>query len=112
MGERDGGMLRMTMYWCGGLRNPAPLIDLLFLVDSSISELSLTLTSSSVVTHFAYNDSSNGSRPAAALTVEFDCPTGGFSGLRVAGLKLLNENYSIYKGVKITGRGKVEVRCI
>lgn len=35
-----------------------------------------------------------------------------FSGLRIAGLVLAkNENYNVYKGVKLRGRGKVEIRC-
>ena len=54
---------------------------------------------------------SAGGRPAPAFSLEFDCPSSGFSGLRIAGLKVVGEAYSIYEGVRLRGKGKVEVRC-
>lgn len=53
-----------------------------------------------------------GSKPSPAVTITFDCPSSGFSGLRIAGLQVSGEAYSIYKGVRLTGKGKVEVRCV
>lgn len=41
----------------------------------------------------------------------FDSPSSGFSGLRIAGLKVSGESYSIYKGVRLRGKGAIEVRC-
>ena len=54
------------------------------------------------------------SRTAPALTVSFDCPDGGFSGIRIAGLKVAgnSEGYSVYKGVRVRGKGDAEVRCV
>ncbi|KDE08147.1 hypothetical protein MVLG_01628 [Microbotryum lychnidis-dioicae p1A1 Lamole] len=52
------------------------------------------------------------SRGASAFTVEFTSAEAGFSGLRIAGLKVTGETYSVYKGVKVGGRGKIEVRCV
>lgn len=49
-------------------------------------------------------------RKPPSFTLSFESPTGGFSGLRVDSLKLLNEAYNVYKGVKMVGRGEVEVR--
>ncbi|KAL8279069.1 hypothetical protein RQP46_008527 [Phenoliferia psychrophenolica] len=53
------------------------------------------------------------SRTAPALTVSFECPDGGFSGIRIAGLKVAagSEQYSVYKGVRVRGKGEAEVRC-
>ncbi|GAA5884785.1 hypothetical protein JCM6882_005393 [Rhodosporidiobolus microsporus] len=48
--------------------------------------------------------------PSFSLT--FDSPTSGFSGLRVNALKVTNEQYNVYKGVKTRGRGVVEVRTV
>ncbi|GAA6002290.1 uncharacterized protein JCM10292_006585 [Rhodotorula paludigena] len=44
------------------------------------------------------------------LTLTFDSPASGFSGLRINTLKVLNEQYSVYKGVKTRGRAEIEVR--
>ncbi|BGP54170.1 hypothetical protein JCM8202_005082 [Rhodotorula sphaerocarpa] len=49
-------------------------------------------------------------RKPPSFTLTFESPSGGFSGLRVDSLKLLNEAYNVYKGVKMVGRGEVEVR--
>ncbi|GAA6031737.1 hypothetical protein JCM8097_001960 [Rhodosporidiobolus ruineniae] len=46
--------------------------------------------------------------PSFSLT--FDTPSSSFSGLRVDSLKLVNEAYNLYKGVKSRGRARVEVR--
>ena len=45
-----------------------------------------------------------------AFRVSFETPSGGFTGLRIAGVKVGAESYSIFKGVKVQGRGEVEVR--
>ncbi|BGP38698.1 hypothetical protein JCM10449v2_002633 [Rhodotorula kratochvilovae] len=49
-------------------------------------------------------------RKPPALTLTFDVPSSGFSGLRIGALKILGEPYSVYKGVKTSGRGVIEVR--
>ncbi|GAA6002084.1 hypothetical protein JCM10207_003065 [Rhodosporidiobolus poonsookiae] len=49
-------------------------------------------------------------RKPPSFTLTFDSPLSGFSGLRVDSLKVLNEPYTVYKGVKTKGRGVVEVR--
>ncbi|GAA5872297.1 hypothetical protein JCM8547_004804 [Rhodosporidiobolus lusitaniae] len=52
-----------------------------------------------------------GARKPPSFTLTFDSPHSGFSGLRVNALKLVGpEQYNVYKGVKSTGRGEVEVR--
>ncbi|BGP01367.1 AP-3 complex subunit mu-1 [Rhodotorula toruloides] len=56
-----------------------------------------------------YYASPNARKPPA-FTFTFDSPSSGFSGLRINSLKLLNEPYSVYKGVKTRGRGEIEVR--
>lgn len=48
--------------------------------------------------------------PPPAYGLSFECPSSGFSGLRIAGVKVGAESYSIFKGVKVTGRAEVEVR--
>ncbi|KPV76406.1 uncharacterized protein RHOBADRAFT_52417 [Rhodotorula graminis WP1] len=50
------------------------------------------------------------SRKPPAFTVTFDTPSTAFSGLRISALKLVGEPYSVYKGVKSSARGVVEVR--
>lgn len=54
----------------------------------------------------------NGSRPTPAVAVTFESTASGFSGLRIAALKLTGENYSIFKGVRLRGQGEIEVRCL
>lgn len=49
-------------------------------------------------------------RKPPSFTLTFDSPSAGFSGLRVDSLKVLNETYNVYKGVKMVGRGQIEVR--
>lgn len=49
-------------------------------------------------------------RKPPSFTLTFDSPAAGFSGLRVDSLKVLNETYNVYKGVKMVGRGEIEVR--
>ncbi|GAA6050784.1 hypothetical protein JCM3770_001643 [Rhodotorula araucariae] len=49
-------------------------------------------------------------RKPPSLTLTFDVPSSGFSGLRIGALKVLGEPYSVYKGVKTSGRGVIEVR--
>ncbi|KAK4057449.1 hypothetical protein OIO90_001518 [Microbotryomycetes sp. JL221] len=49
-------------------------------------------------------------KPSPAFTVSFDSPMAGFSGVRIASLKMSGESYSVFKGVKSRGRGTVEVR--
>ncbi|GAA5969866.1 hypothetical protein JCM11641_008069 [Rhodosporidiobolus odoratus] len=49
-------------------------------------------------------------RKPPSFTLTFDSPSAGFSGLRVNALKVLNESYGVYKGVKMKGKGVVEVR--
>ncbi|BGP06653.1 AP-3 complex subunit mu-1 [Rhodotorula toruloides] len=56
-----------------------------------------------------YYASPNARKPPA-FTFAFDSPSSGFSGLRINSLKVLNEPYSVYKGVKTRGRGEIEVR--
>lgn len=50
-----------------------------------------------------------------SLSVSFDSPSSAFSGVRIAGLKMApgmgEEGYSIYKGVRMSGAGSVEVRA-
>ncbi|BGP23395.1 AP-3 complex subunit mu-1 [Rhodotorula toruloides] len=56
-----------------------------------------------------YYASPNARKPPA-FTFTFDSPSSSFSGLRINSLKVLNEPYSVYKGVKTRGRGEIEVR--
>ncbi|GAA5892505.1 hypothetical protein JCM5296_006149 [Sporobolomyces johnsonii] len=49
-------------------------------------------------------------RKPPAFTLAFDSPSAGFSGLRINTLKVAGEAYNVYKGVKMRGRGEVEVR--
>ncbi|KAM0749568.1 clathrin adaptor, mu subunit [Meredithblackwellia eburnea MCA 4105] len=55
-----------------------------------------------------------GARSSPALTVTFDCPDSGFSGVRIAALKIAgnSEQYTVYKGVRMRGKGEAEVRCL
>jgi AP-3 complex subunit mu len=55
---------------------------------------------------------SSASKPIPAVSLSFESPSAGFSGLRIAGLKVTGEDYSIFKGVRLRGVGDVEVRCI
>ncbi|KWU42547.1 hypothetical protein RHOSPDRAFT_35900 [Rhodotorula sp. JG-1b] len=57
-----------------------------------------------------YNTMVPNARKTPSFTLTFDSPSAGFSGLRVDSLKVLNETYNVYKGVKMVGRGQVEVR--
>ncbi|GAA6059442.1 hypothetical protein JCM10212_005381 [Sporobolomyces blumeae] len=49
-------------------------------------------------------------RKPPCFTLSFDSPSAGFSGLRVNSLKLGGEAYNVYKGVKTSGKGVIEVR--
>lgn len=51
------------------------------------------------------------SKAIPAVSLSFNSPTSGFSGLRIAALKVTGEAYSIFKGVRLEGVGIVEVRC-
>ncbi|GAA5916875.1 uncharacterized protein JCM6883_003992 [Sporobolomyces salmoneus] len=51
------------------------------------------------------------SRKPPFFTMTFDSPSTGFSGLSINSLRLGGgESYSLYKGVKMKGRGEIEVR--
>ncbi|GAA5976879.1 hypothetical protein JCM10908_005659 [Rhodotorula pacifica] len=57
-----------------------------------------------------YNTATPTARKPPSFTLHFDSPSAGFSGLRIDSLKVLNETYNVYKGVKTVGRGEIEVR--
>ncbi|ORY88347.1 Mu homology domain-containing protein [Leucosporidium creatinivorum] len=50
-------------------------------------------------------------KPPPSFQVTFDSPSSAFSGLRISALKVAGEGYSIYKGVRLRGKGEIEVRC-
>ncbi|GAA5946158.1 hypothetical protein JCM10213_001626 [Rhodosporidiobolus nylandii] len=69
----------------------------------------LVATDRTAVLSGQYYCSPNARKPPA-FTLTFDSPQSGFSGLRVNALKVMNETYSVYKGVKSRGLGRIEVR--
>ncbi|GAA5866838.1 hypothetical protein JCM3774_001817 [Rhodotorula dairenensis] len=71
---------------------------------------SLSPTDRPAVLSGQYNTTSSTARKPPSFTLSFESPSGGFSGLRVDSLKVLNETYNVYKGVKTVGRGQIEVR--